>query len=199
MRRALERKVRKEKRRYLAEKAAGADTTTAALSLRDARRALNAFIEATGGKVDDSRTQVAGFGYAQARETTRLVQQAEREYTQKREAARQTILSPDTPKSLNVGNQRKHVREEGRDLGNRSFLYGTMEDAQDLVNRYSGTGEPKLDRKGNWTHKEHVVADRMIGEVVDPDTGEATPTHRFAIHYGKNGTHVVPAKEVKQK
>lgn len=199
MRRALERKVRKEKRRYLAEKAAGTDTTAAALSLRDARRALNAFIEATGGKVDDSRTQVAGFGYAQARKTTRLVQQAEREYTQKREAARQTILSPDTPKSLNVGNQRKHVREESRDLGNRSFLYGTMEDAQDLVNRYSGTGEPKLDRKGNWTHKEHVVADRMIGEVVDPDTGEATPTHRFAIHYGKNGTHVVPAKEVKQK
>lgn len=70
MRRALERKVRKEKRRYLAEKAAGTDTTAAALSLRDARRALNAFIEATGGKVDDSRTQVAGFGYPEAAHST---------------------------------------------------------------------------------------------------------------------------------
>ena len=77
----------------------------------------------------------------------------------------------------------------------RSFLYGTLDDAQQLVNQYSGTGEPKLDRKGNWVHKEHVTVDRVIGEVVDLDTGEATPTHRFAIHYGKRGTHIVPAKE----
>lgn len=199
MRRALERTVRKYKRRFLAEKAAGQDTTPTALRLRDARRELNDFIEATGDKVDGARTEVAGFGYAQARETTRLVQQAETEYTQKREEALQVIRSAETPKALNEGHQRKHIREEGRDIGNRSFLYGTMEDAQQLVDRYSGTGEPKLDRKGNWTHKEHVLADRPIGEVVDPDTGEATPTHRFAIHYGKNGTHVVPAKEAEEK
>lgn len=197
MQRELERQVRRAKRRYLAEKAAGADTARAAMQLRDARRKLNAFLEDTGGKVDGSRTDVAGFGYAQARETTRLVQQAEREYTQKQEAARQTILSPDTPKSLNVGNQRKHIREEGRDIGSRSFLYGTMEDAQALVDRYSGTGEPKLDGNGNWTHKEFVTADYLVGESVNPETGIATPTHRFAIHYGKRGTHVVPMGERK--
>lgn len=67
------------------------------------------------------------------------------------------IRSSDTPKTLNIGNQRKHIREEGRDLGNRSFLYGTLDDAQQLVNQYSGTGEPKLDRKGNWVHKELVT------------------------------------------
>lgn len=197
MQRELERQVRRAKRRYLAEKAAGADTARAAMQLRDARRKLNAFLEDTGGKVDGSRTDVVGFGYAQARETTRLVQQAEREYTQKQEAARQTILSPDTPKSLNVGNQRKHIREEGRDIGSRSFLYGTMEDAQALVDRYSGTGEPKLDGNGNWTHKEFVTADHLVGESVNPETGIATPTHRFAIHYGKRGTHVVPMGERK--
>lgn len=197
MRRALERTVRKYKRRFLAEKAAGQDTTPTALRLRDARLELNAFIEATGDKVDGARTEVSGFRYTQARETTRLVQQAETEYTQKREEALQVIRSAETPKALNAGHQRKHIREEGRDIGNRSFLYGTMEDAQQLVDRYSGTGEPKLDGNGNWTHKEFVTADHLVGESVNPETGIATPTHRFAIHYGKRGTHVVPMEERK--
>lgn len=73
MQRALERKVRDAKRRYLAEKAAGVDTTRAALRLRDTRRALNAFIEATGGKLSAGRTDVAGFGASDARMTTRQV------------------------------------------------------------------------------------------------------------------------------
>ena len=199
MQRALERRVRKAKRRFLAEQAAGVDTTRASMQLRDARRALNDFIEATGGKLSAARTDVAGFGASEARSTNRLVKQAEAEYTKKKEEALQTIRSPDTPKTLNRGNQLKHIREEGRDIGNRSFLYGTLDDAQQLVNQYSGTGEPKLDGKGNWVHKEHVTVDRLIGEVVDPDTGEATPTHRFAIHYGKRGTHIVPAKEADPK
>ena len=197
MQRALERRVRRYKRHFVALQGAKADTTAAALRLREARQALNRFLEDTGGKPDSGRTDVAGFGYAQARETTRLVQQAETEYTQKREAALQVIHSADTPKTLNAGHQRKHLREEGRDIGNRSFLYGTMEDAQQLVDRYSGTGEPKLDGNGNWTHKEFVTADHLVGESVNPETGIATPTHRFAIHYGKRGTHVVPMEERK--
>lgn len=199
MQRALERQVRKAKRQFLAEQAAGVDTTRASMQLRDARRALNQFIQDTGGKLSAARTDVPGFGANEARSTNRLVKQAEAEYTKKKEEALQTIRSPDTPKTLNRGNQLKHIREEGRDIGNRSFLYGTLDDAQQLVNQYSGTGEPKLDGKGNWVHKEHVTVDRLIGEVVDPDTGEATPTHRFAIHYGKRGTHIVPAKEADPK
>ena len=197
MQRALERRVRKAKRRFLAEDAAGVDTTRASLQLRDARRALNGFIEATGGKLSAARTDVAGFGASEARTTNRLVKQAEAEYTKRQEEVLQIIRSPDTPKTLNIGNQRKHIRAEGRDLGNRSYLYGTLEDAQRLVDQYSGTGTPKLDGKGNWTHKEFVMADHLIGESVNPETGIATPTHRFAIHYGKRGAHVVPMEERK--
>ena len=75
MRRALERTVRKYKRRFLAEKAAGQDTTPTALRLRDARRELNAFIKVTGDKVDGARTEVAGFGYREARQTTAQVRE----------------------------------------------------------------------------------------------------------------------------
>nr|DAW78559.1 MAG TPA: minor capsid protein [Caudoviricetes sp.] len=195
MQRALERQVRKLKRRYLAEDAAGVDTTAAAVKLRAARKDLNDFVRATGGRSDSARTSVSEFGHSQASKATAVAKKQETLYNEKKREALAVIRSSDTPKTLNIGNQRKHIREEGRDLGNRSFLYGTLDDAQQLVNQYSGTGEPKLDRKGNWVHKEHVTVDRVIGEVVDLDTGEATPTHRFAIHYGKRGTHIVPAKE----
>lgn len=62
MQRARERTVRKYKRRYLAEDAAGADTTASAVKLRQARQDLADFISATGGRVDSARTSVAGFG-----------------------------------------------------------------------------------------------------------------------------------------
>ena len=73
MRRALERQVRKAKRQFLAEQAAGVDTTRASARLRDARRALNGFIEITGGKLSAARTDVAGFGPREASITTKQV------------------------------------------------------------------------------------------------------------------------------
>ena len=62
MQRARERTVRKYKRRYLAEDAAGSDTTASAVKLRQARQELTDFISATGGRADSARTSVAGFG-----------------------------------------------------------------------------------------------------------------------------------------
>lgn len=62
MQRARERTVRKYKRRYLAEDAAGADTTASAVKLRQARQELTDFISATGGRADSARTSVSGFG-----------------------------------------------------------------------------------------------------------------------------------------
>lgn len=198
MQRALERQVRKYKRRYLAEASAGVDTADTAVRLKRCRQDLAAFTHETGTRNDSARTSVSGFGHSQASRASALVRKLEKAYNENRKKVLEQIRSADTPKSLNTGNQRKHIREEGRDLGNRSFLYGTMEDAQQLVDQYSGTGDPKLDRKGNWTHKEFVTADHLIGESVNPETGVATPTHRFAIHYGKRGTHVVPMEERKK-
>ena len=63
-----------------------------------------------------------------------------------------------------------------------------------MVNKYAGTGEIKRDRFGKWTNKEFVSADKNIGVVVDPQTGEEFVTSRFSIHYSKNGTHIVPRK-----
>lgn len=77
MQRARERTVRKYKRRYLAEDAAGADTTASAVKLRQARQELADFISATGGRADSARTSVAGFGRSQSSRATWAVKKAE--------------------------------------------------------------------------------------------------------------------------
>ena len=66
MQRARERNVRKWKKRYLAESAAGSDTTDSAVRLRAARQSLSEFAKATGGRVDSARTSVAKFGRSEA-------------------------------------------------------------------------------------------------------------------------------------
>ena len=77
MQRARERAVRKYKRRYLAEDAAGADTTASAVKLRQARQELAEFITATGSRADSARTSVAGFGRSEAGKATWAAKKAE--------------------------------------------------------------------------------------------------------------------------
>ena len=62
MQRARERNVRRWKKRYLAEDAAGLDPTDAAVRLRAARQSLAEFTQATGGRVDSARTRVPTVG-----------------------------------------------------------------------------------------------------------------------------------------
>lgn len=66
MQRARERNVRKWKKRYLAESAAGSDTTNSAVRLKAARQSLSEFAKATGGRVDSARTSVPKFGRSEA-------------------------------------------------------------------------------------------------------------------------------------
>ena len=66
MQRARERNVRRWKKRYLAEDAAGLDTTDSAVRLRAARQSLAEFAQATGGRVDSARTSVPKFGRSES-------------------------------------------------------------------------------------------------------------------------------------
>lgn len=68
MQRALERRVRKYKRRYLAETAAGVDAGQSAAKLKAARQQLSAFLEETGEQMDGARTGVPGFGQREAKQ-----------------------------------------------------------------------------------------------------------------------------------
>lgn len=90
--------------------------------------------------------------------------------------------------TLHIGRQGKHIIGNKNYLLGRSIFLGTMEEAQQLVREFSGTG----------THlgpnKERVDFGRIIGYYINPKTGEKIPTTWGIIHYSKNGSHIVPSQ-----
>ena len=128
MQRARERTVRKYKRRYLAEDAAGADTTASAVKLRQARQELTDFISATGGRADSARTSVAGFGRSEAGKASYTARKQERfdsanvELQQMREAGTikakgKLIESPPAPNEINFASEHVLQRWAERGMG----------------------------------------------------------------------------------
>ena len=78
MQRARERNVRRWKKRYLAEDAAGLDTTDSAVRLKAARQSLAEFAQATGGRVDSARVSVPKFGRSEAGRASYAARKQER-------------------------------------------------------------------------------------------------------------------------
>ena len=110
---------------------------------------------------------------------------------------RKRIKSDDVDKTVNIEKQNRHIRGTYEYTEWRSYLLDDV-DAQELVDRYHGTGRPERAKSGMWTNKETIIADRNIGINVDPDTHVETITNRFTIHYSNTGTHVVPARPARR-
>lgn len=113
----------------------------------------------------------------------------------------QEIADGKYPLKINVGNQNKHIRTSHAydKMGRKSYLFGDLDTAQALVNKYCGTGNLVFSTKNEWTHKEFVETNSDIGIVIDQYNGAEETTNRFSIHYGKNGTHIVPRKRKRKK
>ena len=110
------------------------------------------------------------------------------------EQARAHIRSDAVNKTVNPEKQSRHDRNSNRYVKERSYLLEGI-DAQELVDRYHGTGDIRINRANNeWTNKEFIIADRNIGMNVNPTTKEETITNRFIIHYSRTGTHIVPTE-----
>lgn len=115
------------------------------------------------------------------------------------EAVRNYIQSDAVNKEIHLGRQGKHLKEAKEYIVGRSYLYGDINAARNLVQKYCGTGEIIIERRSReWAHKEVVEVDYDIGVNVDPITGNEVPTNRFTIHYGQHGSHVVPTRRKKQ-
>lgn len=142
--------------------------------------------------------RIRTFGTPSKERVKNLVNKQLEEYNKKQEEVRKLIRSDATLKTLNKGAQNKHIPSSKGYIEGRSYIYGDLEEAQRLVDKYSGTGRIVFTHSGEWGKKEIVGSDMLIGVAVDPKTGKEESTHRFTIHYGKNGTHLVPAKEVRK-
>ena len=73
-------------------------------------------------------------------------------------------------------------------------MHGTIEDAQNVIDKLYSTGEPILDAKGNWTNKERVESPEIIGTHINPENGTETETKKAIIVYSKTGSHVMPGR-----
>lgn len=71
----------------------------------------------------------------------------------------------------------------------------SQKDAQDIVDRFSGTGIVKIIQTGESSFKitEFVTTDRIVGSYFE--NGQLKETRRVCIYYGKKGVHIVPVKE----
>ena len=75
-----------------------------------------------------------------------------------------------------------------------SLLTISEEKAQQLVDKYHGTGILKLNKSGKVLDSEIIIDnDEIIGYAISNNTGEKQPTSAFKIKYGPKGTHIVPA------
>lgn len=93
--------------------------------------------------------------------------------------------------SLNIvrSSQNRHILGDGYIPG-RSYIYGGLSEAQELVNRYAGTGT--IERVARAGIREIVQANRPVGVSLNREDGIGTITDSFKIHYSKRGTHIVP-------
>lgn len=96
------------------------------------------------------------------------------------------------PLEIEVGKQGKHILGHNNYIEGRSYLTISLEEAQELINKYAGTGEIDFNRKGEWDKKELIKVDKNIGVSINNKTGIETITNKFKIHYSNKGTHIVP-------
>jgi hypothetical protein len=172
MQRAAERKVRAAKRTYLAEDAAGVDTSASAVKLKQARQQLAQFIQDTGAYPFDSsaRTSVAGFGRSEAGKAA----WAARKNTLTN-AAGQTILKVNevsltgTPNSITQ-------KTNGRGGIDRNYYGPDGKQTKQISN--NGHGHKKEEAMGNHGEHAHDYIYGDNGKLLDRPSRELSNAER---------------------
>lgn len=111
--------------------------------------------------------------------------------------------NPKTPLSINTDLQSKHIKGGKRYIDylrshnyEPSMLTISEEKAQELVNKYHGTGILKLNKSGKVLPSEIIVDnDTVVGYAVNNRNGKIVEATGFKIHYSEKGTHIVPIYE----
>lgn len=106
---------------------------------------------------------------------------------------RKAIESGQVSSKVNPELQNRHQINHRDYVQGRSYMNGTVEDVQKLVNKLSGTGEPQMDESGKWRSREVVKDSGIIGIAISPhDQSKHDPTNQATIVYSKTGCHIYP-------
>lgn len=104
------------------------------------------------------------------------------------------IKSGSVSKTININKQNRHIAGSSGYIAGRSYIKGNIEDAQRLIDKLAGTGEPIIDSAGKWLNKERVEALDVLGVHINPDDNKETETKKAIIVYSKTGSHIIPRK-----
>lgn len=201
--RQMERNIRATKREIEAQKYIGGDTTVLARKCRAQESEYLSFSEKMDISPKKNRLTVRK-GTSNLNTTSMVKSTNQNKSTksivtnEKRDTmniVEQSISSGKVDKKVNLHKQNRHIKASDEYISGRSYINGTIDDAQRIVDNLSGTGEPVYKPNGEWNNKEKVIADKIIGVDVDPVTGSETKTKSATIHYSKTGSHVVPRKD----
>jgi hypothetical protein len=99
------------------------------------------------------------------------------------------------PVKVKPGAQEKHIpntpnyKQELANGNNKSILYGDNTTAQGLLDEFAGNGQILRNEK-----RERVDFGHPIGKYYDLDTRKYYETSKGLIHYGKDGSHIIPSR-----
>lgn len=214
--RAMERAMRKQKRRIVVDDAAADKDKLLVDQIRLGQQnaQYRKFSRAAGLRTQEERADVLEFtakqGTAADKQYKAVVKAANSMYNigseEKNVAAymrdlpiRKQIRSDPKKLIINPEKQARHVKGADGYISGRSYVTVSDAELQSIVNQYAGTGEIQRTAKGLFANKEIITVDHQIGVSINPETLEETPTNRAYIHYSKSGTHVVPTSREENK
>ena len=121
----------------------------------------------------------------------------------KNNSIKERIEKGELSKKISIGKQKKHIEgtkefedykksriEKGKTV--QSVLKINEKEAQQLIEEIAGKGEPKITNGKELIKVEYFDADFIVGKYYKDN--KYYDTKRFAVHYGKNGAHIVPVK-----
>ena len=219
MQRRIERTIRKQKRLKNAYEAAGLteDATTANIKLRRLNAKYKEFSKAAGLPEQKERMRVLygdekSEAAAQALKARREAEAAQAMLQNEKNIAilKEKIASGEISTKIRPQVQARHIegtaefeRYKAQRLSKgqtpQSVMTITMQEAQEFVDKYVGTGTVVVQTQKSGAIKiiEFTDADRVIGRYYKNNAYHNTK--RAGIYYSKKGTHVVPTSPKEDK
>lgn len=212
MQRRIERTIRKQKRLKNAYEAAGLteDATTANIKLRRLNAKYKEFSRAAGLPEQRERLKVLygdekSEAAAQALKARREAEAAQAALQNEKNIAilKEKIASGEISTKIRPQVQARHIegtaefeRYKAQRLAKgqtpQSILTVTMQEAQDIVDKYTCTGTVtiKTPKNAPMEIREYRNADKVVGKYYKNNA--FYNTERVIIVYAKKGTHIVP-------
>lgn len=130
------------------------------------------------------------------RDASSRVSAVEKENPRAYEEWRDSVSRVDSLKTSQSLRQHVPGTKEHERADSKSYFYvdeslpveKRVESTRELINGYAGTGSPIINRNGDWSRKEHVRCDGIIGV----DGWSNTETSSMTIYYGDDKVHASP-------